>query len=119
MRTLNPCASHARRAAMMVTFAALAFGQKALAQFPPGPPGPPPPPRASAPIDLTGTWVSVINEDWRWRMVTPPCGDFPGIPLNPAGRKTAESWAPATDGSCQAFGAAALLRTGVWTFAQR
>src|SRR4051794_37663895 len=29
-------------------------------------------PRATAPIDLTGYWVSVVTEDWRWRMVTPP-----------------------------------------------
>ena len=26
---------------------------------------------AAAPVDLTGYWVSVISEDWRWRMVTP------------------------------------------------
>lgn len=86
--------------------------QRVAAQPPPGapPPGPPPTPKASAPIDLTGTWVSIVNEDWRWRMVTPPNGDFPGIPLNPAGRKFAEAWDPATDGSCEAFGAAALLR---------
>jgi len=66
--------------------------------------------RTAAPIDLTGYWVAIVNEDWRWRMVTPPPGDFPGIPLNPAGQKLARSWDPATDGSCQAFGAAALLR---------
>ena len=24
-------------------------------------------PQASAPIDLTGTWVSVVTEEWRWR----------------------------------------------------
>ena len=36
--------------------------------------GPPPPvsPRAAAPEDLTGYWVSVVTEDWRFRMVTPP-----------------------------------------------
>ena len=28
--------------------------------------------QASAPIDLTGTWVSLVTEDWRYRMVTPP-----------------------------------------------
>ena len=28
--------------------------------------------RAAAPIDLTGTWVSIVSEDWRWRMMTPP-----------------------------------------------
>ena len=33
---------------------------------------PPPAPRAAAPIDLTGYWVSIVTQDWRWRMVTPP-----------------------------------------------
>ena len=75
-----------------------------------GAPAPPPSPQAAAPIDLTGYWVSIVNEDWRWRMVTAPVGDFPGIPLNPEGQKVAKSWNPATDGSCLAFGAAALLR---------
>ena len=73
-------------------------------------PAPPPSPQKAAPIDLTGYWVSIVNEDWRWRMVTAPVGDFPGIPLNPAGQKLARGWNPASDGSCQAFGAAALLR---------
>ena len=36
--------------------------------------------RASAPVDLTGYWVSVVTEDWRWRMVTPIKGDFAGVP---------------------------------------
>lgn len=31
--------------------------------------------QAAALIDLTGNWVSIVNEDWRWRMVTPPKGD--------------------------------------------
>jgi hypothetical protein len=79
-------------------------------QFPPRGGGPPPTPRASAPIDLTGTWVSIVNEDWRWRMITAPRGDFPGLPLSPAGREIAMAWDPKTDGSCKAFGAAALLR---------
>ncbi len=35
------------------------------------PPAPPPAPRAAAPIDLTGYWVSIVTQDWRWRMVTP------------------------------------------------
>ena len=45
-------------------------------------------PRAAAPIDLTGYWVSIVNEDWRWRMVTPPKGDFASVPLNPRGRRS-------------------------------
>jgi len=79
-------------------------------QLPPRGGGPPPTPRASAPIDLTGVWVSIVNEDWRWRMITAPRGDFPGLPLSPAGREVAMAWDPKTDGSCKAFGAAGLMR---------
>jgi hypothetical protein len=71
-------------------------------------------PRAAAPIDLTGTWVSVITEDWRFRMVTPPVGDVASIPLNEAGRKAAQAWDPAKDiaagDQCKPYGAAGLLR---------
>ncbi|HXR43713.1 MAG TPA: hypothetical protein VN759_02820, partial [Pseudolysinimonas sp.] len=76
----------------------------------PAAPQPPATPRARAPIDLTGYWVSIVNEDWRWRMVTPPKGDFPGLPLNAEGRRVATAWDPATDGSCLAYGAAGLMR---------
>jgi hypothetical protein len=67
-------------------------------------------PRARAPIDLTGYWVSIVNEDWRWRMVTPPKGDVASVPLNAEGTKVANAWDPATDGSCLAYGAAGLMR---------
>src|SRR5262245_3073688 len=70
----------------------------------------PPTPQASAPIDMTGYWVSIVTEDWRWRMVTPPKGDVASVPLNAEGTKVANSWDPATDGSCLAYGAAGLLR---------
>mgnify|MGYP003342381936 CR=1 FL=1 len=33
---------------------------------------PAPTARSSAPVDLTGYWVSVVTEDWAWRMRTPP-----------------------------------------------
>ena len=78
--------------------------------------GPPPPqsPRDAAFIDITGQWVSVITEDWRWRMVTPPKGDTASVPLNAAGRKAAESWDLAADRSrgdlCKAFGPPSLIR---------
>jgi hypothetical protein len=75
-----------------------------------GPPAAPQTPMASAPIDLTGYWVSIVNEDWRWRMVTPPKGDFASVPLNPAGTKVANAWDASKDGSCLAYGAAGLLR---------
>ena len=76
-----------------------------------GPPaGPPPSPQASAPIDLTGYWVAIVNEDWRWRMVTPPKGDYASVPISPEGRKVADTWDTSKDGSCLAFGAAGLMR---------
>lgn len=79
-----------------------------------GPPPPPPNARAAAPIDLTGQWVSVVSEDWRWRMVTPLRGDFANIPINAAARTVGEAWDPAKDESageaCKAYGAPALLR---------
>ena len=40
-----------------------------------------------APEDLTGYWVSVVTEDWRFRMVTPAKGDFASVPLNGPGRR--------------------------------
>ena len=88
----------------------MSWAAQAAAQFPPPGGGPPATPRASAPIDLTGVWVSIVNEDWRWRMITAPRGDFPGLPLSPAGRAIAMAWDPKTDGSCKAFGAAAVMR---------
>jgi hypothetical protein len=82
------------------------------AQQPPqgGQPQAPTSARESSPIDLTGYWVSIVNEDWRWRMMTPPKGDYASVPLNPEGRKVADTWQPSMDGRCEAYGAAALMR---------
>jgi hypothetical protein len=97
-------------AVAVVAAVVMSSAGQAEAQFPPRGGGPPPTPKASAPIDLTGVWASIVNEDWRWRMITAPRGDFPGLPLSPAGRQIAMAWDPKTDGSCKAFGAAALMR---------
>jgi hypothetical protein len=75
-----------------------------------GPPVPVGPARQTAPVDLTGTWVSVVTEDWRVRMMTPPKGDVGSIPATPAARQAAAQWDPATEGSCQAYGVAAIMR---------
>jgi hypothetical protein len=78
--------------------------------------GAPPPPtaQAAAPFDLTGYWVSIVSEDWRWRMVTPAKGDYTSVPLNDEGRKAADAWDLSKDKStateCKAFAAPALLR---------
>jgi len=76
-------------------------------------PAPPPVPKAGAPIDLTGYWVAVVTEDWRFRMMVPPKGDYASVPLNAEGRKVADTWAPgkdAGDDQCKAYGAAGLMR---------
>jgi hypothetical protein len=65
--------------------------------------------RQAAPVDLTGTWVSVVTEDWRYRMVTPKKGDYPSIPLNAEGKKAADAWDGVAD-SCKAFGAGNIMR---------
>ena len=77
-----------------------------------GQPEPPPTPRAAAPIDLTGTWVSVVTEDWRWRMLTPPKGDYTSVPLNEEGRRVADTWDPAgaANDGCKAYGVAGIMR---------
>jgi hypothetical protein len=79
-----------------------------------GPPQPPTTPRGAAAVDLTGYWVSVVTEDWRYRMVMPARGDYQGVPLTPAARKIADSWDPAREAAsgetCKAYGAPALLR---------
>jgi len=70
-------------------------------------------PRAAAPFDMTGYWVSIVSEDWRWRMF-PNKGDYAGVPLNPEGRKVADSWDPAKDEAaveqCKAYGAPGIMR---------
>jgi len=75
---------------------------------------PPPTPKAAAPFDLTGYWTAVVTRDWRFRMVTPPKGDYAGVPLNPAARKIADAWDPARDEAageqCRSYGAANIMR---------
>src|SRR6267143_772524 len=70
--------------------------------------------QAGAPIDLTGYWVSIVTEDWRYRMVTPKKGDFLSVPLNAEGRKVVQAWDPAKDvasgNECKAYGAAGIMR---------
>jgi hypothetical protein len=85
----------------------------AIAQPPPGP-LPSFSAKDAAPEDITGYWVSIVTEDWRWRMLTPAKGDITSVPLNPLGRKTAEAWDPAKDEAageqCKAYGAPGLMR---------
>src|SRR6478736_936173 len=90
--------------------AALLVVQGTAAQQPPPAAQAPRTPRALAPHDLTGYWVSVVTEDWRWRMVTPPKGDYASVPMTQEARSVADTWDISKDGSCMAYGAAGLLR---------
>jgi hypothetical protein len=69
--------------------------------------------QAGAPFDMTGYWVSVVGEDWRWRTF-PQKGDYGAVPLNPAARKIAEGWDPARDAAsgeaCKAYAAPVVMR---------
>jgi hypothetical protein len=64
--------------------------------------------------DLTGTWVSVVTEQWHLRMTVPPKGEFSMLPLTPAARQRAAAWDPAVDAAagnaCASYGAPAILR---------
>jgi hypothetical protein len=70
--------------------------------------------KAQASIDLTGYWVSFVTEDWRYRMITPPKGDYAGVPMTPDARRIADTWNPAADeaagNQCKSYGAAAIMR---------
>ena len=70
--------------------------------------------RAASAIDLTGTWVSVISEDWPQRMLPARKGEYTRIPLTAAARKVADTWDPARDESagdqCKGYTAASVMR---------
>jgi len=70
--------------------------------------------KASAAIDITGTWVSVITEDWKYRMVTPRKGDYDGVPGSVEAFRLANAWDPAKDEAageqCKGYGAIGGMR---------
>ena len=76
--------------------------------------GPPKTPREAAPKDFTGYWVSVVTELWRYRMLVPDKNDYQFVPLNPEGRKVADTWDPAKDQAsgeeCSSYAAPAIMR---------
>ena len=101
----NVCAVAALTTVLLVP--ATVFGQA-------GRGAPPSTPRAAATTDLTGYWVSVVTEDWLYRMVTPAKGDRRNVPLNAAGIAATNAWDPAKDeadgAQCKAYGAVGAMR---------
>lgn len=72
--------------------------------------------RAQTPEDfsITGRWVSIVSQNWRFRMVVPGKGEYAGIPLNLAAKQFADAWQASQDEAagkqCKAYGAPALMR---------
>lgn len=79
-----------------------------------GPASTPKPGKAEAPIDLTGTWVSLVTEDWAYRMLTPAIGDTMSVPVNETAIAITNNWNLQADNAaglqCKAFGAARIMR---------
>ncbi|HVG73582.1 MAG TPA: hypothetical protein VM819_21895 [Vicinamibacterales bacterium] len=103
--------------------AVIAFGRSDVAaqrgaggQRGAGPAAAPQTARTRGPIDFTGTWVSVVTEDWRWRMVTPPKDPTAAasIPVNQEARRVAQAWDLEADNKggnqCRAFGVGGINR---------
>lgn len=110
----RPSLKHRAVAWIALLALSLVLPAQTPAQFGFPPPAPPVKPRAIAPIDLTGYWVAVVTEDWRWRMITPDKGDYAAVPLNSEGKRVADTWDPARDEAsgdqCRSYGAAAIMR---------
>ncbi len=90
-------------------FQALHGQQQAGAQQPVAPPA-----RTAAPWDISGYWVSLVTDDWRYRMITPPKGSVEYIPVTAEARQASNAWDPAKDEAngeqCKAYGAGGIMR---------
>jgi hypothetical protein len=99
---------------IFAAIASLSMPPRVHAQFGFPPPQPPVNARKIAPLDLTGYWVSIVTEDWRFRMITPDKGDYASVPLNSEGKRVADLWDPAKDEAageqCRSYGAPAVMR---------
>jgi hypothetical protein len=97
-------------ATLFFSHSTVAFAQRGG----PPPAAPAPAGRAGAPYDITGYWVSLVTDDWRYRMLTPPKGNVDYLPVNAEGRRVANLWDPSQDEAngeqCKAYGAGGVMR---------
>ena len=65
-------------------------------------------------IDITGYWVALVTDDWRYRMLTPPKGNADYLPVNAEARRVMDEWDPAKDEAageaCRGYGAGGVMR---------
>jgi hypothetical protein len=91
----------------------LALAGTLAAQGRGGPAGSPRPAKEAAAFDPTGYWVSIIVDEWRFR-VTPQKGDIPYLPINATARQIAMAWDPDKDfadgNACKAYGAVGVMQ---------
>lgn len=70
--------------------------------------------RVRAPVDLTGYWVSIVTQDWLFRMVVLQRGQYNNVPINAKSMAFADAWDRARDEAagkqCEAYGAAAIMQ---------
>ena len=99
---------------VIIAMLALTLPVRAGAQRGGGAAPPAPTARTAAATDITGTWVSVITEDWKFRMVTPRKGDYDGVPGTVEALRIANAWDPAKDEAageqCKGYGAVGVMR---------
>jgi len=104
----------ARIACIVVGMIASVLSMETYAQNAAGRGGPAQIGRGAALVDLTGYWVSIVSEDWRFRMVTPAKGDFQGVPMTPEAARVANTWDPNADQqaglACKSYGAPGIMR---------
>ena len=109
---MNAVRLRAAATAVIIASAIAALSAQGRGGAPPA--GPPPTPRAAALFDITGYWVALVTEDWRYRQFTPVKGDYVSVPISADGKKIADMWDPAKDEAagdqCKAYGAAGLMR---------
>lgn len=84
------------------------------AEVPPAEPSTPKTGKSAAPVDLTGYWVSLVTQDWRFRMAVPGKGEYGGIPINERSKAAADAFDGAKEekagNACDAYGAGLVMR---------
>lgn len=104
------------RAGWLLCVCACLWSPGTQAATPPGTAVPKPTAEDQTPLgfDLPGYWVSIVTQNWRFRMVVPTRGDYVEIPINLKAKQFADAWNPAPDEAagkqCEAYGAAAIMR---------